>query len=161
MSASTKLCYEAVGFTIASCGYIHTEMEKEQTLQQILEMVKTRQKKADAGKKRHAGKNGNQNGHHPGKNKSHTRGNAGQNARKNTSHTEETKSGQAEMRFIICTLRSQLKGTNQREMRAAIQSARSELDETTTTREATETEPDPGMMQSIEEHHDIPRKRPQ
>jgi hypothetical protein len=32
------------------------------------------------------------------------------------------------------------------------------LDETTTYQEATETEPDPGMMQSVEEHQDIPKE---
>jgi hypothetical protein len=42
-------------------------------------------------------------------------------------------------------------------MRAAIQSVQSELDETTTCQEATETKPDPGMMQSIEEHQEIPK----
>jgi hypothetical protein len=33
--------------------------------------------------------------------------------------------------------------------------------ETTACQEATETEPDPGMMQSIEEHQEYPRKTPQ
>jgi hypothetical protein len=70
---------------------------------------------------------------------------------------EEIKSGQAEMRSIICTFWSELKDTIQHEMRAAIQSVQSELDETTTCREATETEPNPGMMQSIEEHQEIPK----
>jgi hypothetical protein len=59
---------------------------------------------------------------------------------------------QTEMRSIICTFRPEFKETILREMRAAIQSVRSELDETTTCREATETEPDPRMMQSVEEH---------
>jgi hypothetical protein len=43
-------------------------------------------------------------------------------------------------------------------MRAVIQSIRAELNETTTCREATETEPDPGMMQFIEEHQEIPKE---
>jgi hypothetical protein len=50
-----------------------------------------------------------------------------------------------------------MKDTIQREMKAAIQSVRSVLDEKTTCREATETEPDPGMMQSVEEHQKIPK----
>jgi sRNA-binding carbon storage regulator CsrA len=44
---------------------------------------------------------------------------------------------QAEMRSTVCTFRSELKETIQREMRAAIQSVWSELDETTTCNEAT------------------------
>jgi hypothetical protein len=48
-----------------------------------------------------------------------------------------------------------LKETIQHEMRAAIQSIQSELDEVTTCNEAQETEPNPGMMQSIEEHQEI------
>jgi hypothetical protein len=56
---------------------------------------------------------------------------------------------QTEMRFTVCAFRCELEETIQREMRAAIQSVRSELDETTACREATETEPDPGTMQSI------------
>jgi hypothetical protein len=68
---------------------------------------------------------------------------------------EDIKCSQAEIRSILCTFRSQLKEIIQRETRAAIQSVRSELDETTACREATETEPDPGMMQSKEEHQDI------
>jgi hypothetical protein len=31
---------QTIGFTIASCSYIATEMEKEQTMQQMLEMLK-------------------------------------------------------------------------------------------------------------------------
>jgi hypothetical protein len=42
-------------------------------------------------------------------------------------------------------------------MNVLIQPLRSELDETTACNEATETKPDPGMMQSIEKHQDIPR----
>jgi hypothetical protein len=71
---------------------------------------------------------------------------------------EEIKSGRTEMRCTLCAFQSELKETNKREMRATIQSARSELDEMTTCREATETEPDPGMMQPIEEHHEIPKE---
>jgi hypothetical protein len=52
---------------------------------------------------------------------------------------EDIKSGQAEMRSTICAFRS-------------------ELDETTACQEATETEPDPRMMQSIEEHQEIPKE---
>jgi hypothetical protein len=43
-------------------------------------------------------------------------------------------------------------------MKAVIQSIRSELDETTACNEATETEPDPRMMQSTEEHQEIPKE---
>jgi hypothetical protein len=64
---------------------------------------------------------------------------------------------QTEMRFIICTFQSEFKKTIQRAMRAAIQFVWSELDETTACREATETEPDPGVMQYIEEHQEIPK----
>jgi hypothetical protein len=59
------------------------------------------------------------------------------------------------MRSTICAFRSKVKEIIQREMNAVIQSIRSELDETTACREATETEPDPGMMQSIEDHQEI------
>jgi hypothetical protein len=48
--------------------------------------------------------------------------------------------------------------TIQHEMKAVIQSVRSELDERTACHEATETEPDPGMMQSTEEHQEIPKE---
>jgi hypothetical protein len=61
---------------------------------------------------------------------------------------------QAEMRSTICTFGSELKETIQREMRAAVQTVRSDLDETTACNEATETEPDPGMTQSTEEHQE-------
>jgi hypothetical protein len=71
---------------------------------------------------------------------------------------EEIKSGQAKMRSIIFIFRSELKETIQREMRASIQSVRSEFYETTTCREATETEPGPGMMQPIEKHLEIPKE---
>jgi hypothetical protein len=37
-----------IGITIASCSYVGTEMEKEQAMQQILEMLKAMQEKADA-----------------------------------------------------------------------------------------------------------------
>jgi hypothetical protein len=62
--------------------------------------------------------------------------------------------------YAVCAI-GELIGTIQREMRAAIQSVRSELDEMTTCREATETELDPGMVQPIEEVRRSPRKRPQ
>jgi hypothetical protein len=63
---------------------------------------------------------------------------------------EEIKSCQAEMRFTICAFLSEMEEPIQREMRALIQPARSELDETTAWNKATETEPDPRMMQPIE-----------
>jgi DNA anti-recombination protein RmuC len=53
---------------------------------------------------------------------------------------------QAEMRFIVCTFRSELKETNQHEMKAVIHPIPSELDEMNACNGATETEPDPGMM---------------
>jgi hypothetical protein len=67
-------------------------------------------------------------------------------------------SNEAKMRFIVCMFRSELKETIQREMRAAIQFVSSELHETTSCNGATETKPDPGLMQSIEEHQEIPKK---
>jgi uncharacterized coiled-coil DUF342 family protein len=70
---------------------------------------------------------------------------------------EEIKSRQAEMRSSICAFRSEMEETLQREMRATIQSVRAELDETTACREATETEPDPRMVQSIKEHKEFPK----
>jgi hypothetical protein len=65
---------------------------------------------------------------------------------------------QAEVRSILCTFRSELKETIQRVMRAAIQSVRSELDGTTPCQEATETKPDPGLMQTIEGHQERPEE---
>jgi hypothetical protein len=47
------------------------------------------------------------------------------------------------------------------EMKAIIKPIRPESDETTACNEATETKPDPGMMQSTEEHQEIPREKPQ
>jgi hypothetical protein len=70
---------------------------------------------------------------------------------------EDIKSSQAEMRSTVCAMRSELEETIQREMRAVIQPIRSELDETTACNKATETDPDPRMMQSIEEHQEIPK----
>jgi actin-like ATPase involved in cell morphogenesis len=64
----------------------------------------------------------------------------------------EIKSGQAEMRSTIYAFLSELKETTQHEMKSVIQSVRSELDKTTICPEATKTEPNPEMMQSIEEH---------
>jgi hypothetical protein len=68
---------------------------------------------------------------------------------------------QTEMRSIICVFRSELKATIQHAIRAVIQSVRSELGETTACHEATEadteTEPDLGMIQSIEEHQETPK----
>jgi hypothetical protein len=70
---------------------------------------------------------------------------------------EEIKSGQAEIRSTICAFRSELKETIQHEMKAVIQPMRSELGKTTACNEATDFEPNPGMMQSIEEHQEIPK----
>jgi hypothetical protein len=70
---------------------------------------------------------------------------------------EDIKSSRVEMRSILCTFRSELKETIHRQMREALLCVQSEFDETTTSREATETEPDPGMMQSKEEHQKIPK----
>jgi uncharacterized protein YhaN len=67
---------------------------------------------------------------------------------------EDIKSSQAEMRSAICAIWSELKETIQHEMKAVIPPIWSELDETTACNEATETEPDPRMMQSIEEHQE-------
>jgi hypothetical protein len=55
-------------------------------------------------------------------------------------------------------MRSKLKETIQHEIKAAIQPIRTELDEATACREATETEPNPVMMQSIEEHQEITKE---
>jgi hypothetical protein len=74
---------------------------------------------------------------------------------------EDIKSSQAGMRSTICGFRAELKETIQHDMKAVIQLIRSELDETTACNEATETEPSPGMMQSIEDHQETPRERPQ
>jgi hypothetical protein len=57
---------------------------------------------------------------------------------------EEIKSGQAEMRSTIDEWLMYLKDGRK---------------ETTACNKATETEPDPGMMQSIEEHQDIPKRK--
>jgi hypothetical protein len=64
---------------------------------------------------------------------------------------------QAEMRYTVCVMWFESKETIQHEMKAVIQPIRSDLDETTTSNEATETEHDPGMMQSIEEHQENPK----
>jgi hypothetical protein len=71
---------------------------------------------------------------------------------------EEIKSGQAEMRSTICAFRSELKETIHHEMKAVIQPIRPELDEPTACNGATETEPDPGLMQSVEENQEIPKE---
>jgi hypothetical protein len=55
---------------------------------------------------------------------------------------------QAEMRFTVFAFQAEMKEAIKHEMKAVIQPIRAELDETTTCREATETEPDPGMLQS-------------
>jgi hypothetical protein len=64
---------------------------------------------------------------------------------------------QVEMRSTVCGIQFELKETIHHEIRAVIQPIRSELDETTGCNEATETEPDPGMMQSIAEHQENPK----
>jgi hypothetical protein len=73
-------------------------------------------------------------------------------------NTKDIESSQAKMRSTVCTVRSELEDTIQRETRAAIKCVRSELDEKTACNGATETEPDPGIMQSIEEHQGIPKE---
>jgi paraquat-inducible protein B len=73
---------------------------------------------------------------------------------------EDIKSTEAEMRSTFCAFRSELKETIQHEMKAVIQPIRSELNETTACNEATEAEPSPEMMQSIEEHQKIPKGDP-
>jgi hypothetical protein len=55
-------------------------------------------------------------------------------------------------------MQSDLKETFQNGMKAAIQSVRPESDETTPCNEETEIKPDPGLMQSIEEHQKIPKE---
>jgi hypothetical protein len=61
----------------------------------------------------------------------------------------DIKSAQVEKRSTICAFWPQLKETIQHEMNAVIQSIQSELDKTTACNEETETEPNPGMMQSV------------
>jgi hypothetical protein len=65
------------------------------------------------------------------------------------------------MRFTVCAIWSELKETIQHEMKAVTQPTLLELDETTACNGATETDPDPGMMQFIEEHQEIPKERTQ
>jgi hypothetical protein len=127
------------GFMIASCSYIGTEMEKEQTTQQILEMQKAMQKKADTDReadqaKADADENKFWQEWKPkwtpssrrlvkirariDTNTKEIKGmeNATQ-ERMNANLKdlrEEFKSGQAEMRSIICTFRSELKESIQR-----------------------------------------------
>jgi HD superfamily phosphohydrolase len=67
---------------------------------------------------------------------------------------KDIKSSQVEMRAT----RSELKETSQHGMKVIIQPIQSELDETTACNGLTETEHDPGMMQSIEEHQEIPKE---
>jgi hypothetical protein len=72
---------------------------------------------------------------------------------------EDIKASQAEMRSIICTFRSELKETIQRKMRSILDAWLTDLKvgrkETTACQEATEIEPGPGMMQSVEELQEI------
>jgi hypothetical protein len=71
---------------------------------------------------------------------------------------EEIKSGEAEMRSTTRAFWSELKEIIQHEMKAVIQPIRSELGEMIACNGVTETEPDPEMMQSIEEHQAIPKE---
>jgi hypothetical protein len=71
---------------------------------------------------------------------------------------EDIISSQAEIKSTVCVIRSDLKETIQHEIRAVIQPIRSELDETSACNVATEIEPDPGMMQPVEEHQEIPKE---
>jgi hypothetical protein len=71
---------------------------------------------------------------------------------------EGIKSSQAEMRSTVCAIRSELKETIQHGMKVIIQPTHPELYETTACNGATETEPDSGMMQSIERHQEIPKE---
>jgi hypothetical protein len=64
---------------------------------------------------------------------------------------------QAEIRSTICTFSSELKETVQRETKTVLHPIWAKLDETTTCREASQTELDQGMMQSAEEHQEIPK----
>jgi hypothetical protein len=70
---------------------------------------------------------------------------------------EAVKSSQAKMRSTVCAMWSELEENIKSEMRAVIQPIWAELDGMTTCREGKEIEPDPGMMQSIEEHQ-IPKE---
>jgi hypothetical protein len=113
-------------------------MEKEQTMQQMMQQLLANQEKAEANAK--------------------ARQEEIARMQENTQATrEEIKSGHAEMRSIICAFRSELKEIIQCEMKAAIQYVWSELDETTTCREETETEPNPGIMKFTEEHQENPK----
>jgi hypothetical protein len=67
------------------------------------------------------------------------------------------KATKAEMRSTVSAIRSELKETI-RIMRTATEPVRAELDETTACHEATRTESDPGTMQSVEEHQEIPKE---
>jgi hypothetical protein len=71
---------------------------------------------------------------------------------------EEIKSGQAEMRSTVSAMRSELKETIQHEMKAVTQPIRAELDEKTACNGVTETEPEPGLIQSVEEHQEAPKE---
>jgi hypothetical protein len=73
-------------------------------------------------------------------------------------NTKEMDANQAEMRSTVLVTWSELKESIQHEMKAVIQPIQSELDEMTTCNEATETEPDQGMMESIEKHQEIPKE---
>jgi hypothetical protein len=55
-------------------------------------------------------------------------------------------------------MRSELKETIQHGMKVITQPIQPELDETTACNKATETEPDPGILQFIEKHQEIPKE---
>jgi DNA repair exonuclease SbcCD ATPase subunit len=160
----------------ASWAYIGTEMEKEQTMQQIIEMlaeikadrkadqanaksnkeamlVKFKAKIDENQERMEAKMDANQ-----AKAAKQEEMLAEISARMNANLKdlkEDIKSGQVQMRSTICAFRSQLK-IIQHEMKAVIQPMRSELDETTACKGAKANKPDPGMMQSIGEHQEIP-----
>jgi hypothetical protein len=106
-------------------------------MQQVLELLLANQKKAEASQER-------------------------MEAKMDASQAEmnaKMDNNQAEMRSTVCTFWSELKETIQCKIQAVIQPNRSELNETTACNEVTKkTEPDPGMMQSAEEHQKIPNE---
>jgi hypothetical protein len=71
---------------------------------------------------------------------------------------EEIKFCLAEMRSTVCAMWSDLKETIQHGMKVVIKPIKAGFDDTTNCNRATHTEPDPGMMQSIKEHLDIPKE---
>jgi chromosome segregation ATPase len=142
-----------IGFTIALCSYIGTEIEKEQTMQQMMQQLLANQEKAEANAKANqedllarieakmdanqakAAKQEEMLAEISARMDANTKEINATQERMNTNLKdlkEDIKSSQAEMRSIICAFQSELKETIQREIKAAIQSVWSELDETTT-----------------------------